>query len=255
MTTTKNYLINWIGGKRLLRKTIEQFIPKNIGNYVEVFGGGAWVLFYKDKWANIEVYNDLDNDLYNLFTVVKFHAEAFIQEFRLMINSRKLFKNLQEFKPMTDIQRAAKFFYLIQRSYGGKQSQFAYGINGNSGSAKSQKNIIERISAISKRLDKVYIENLDFEDILKRYDYDDAFFYLDPPYSEGTGYAIVSTKKFDHHRLFECLKNVKGKWLLSYNDSEFIRNLYKDYTIIEVQRQNNLSKKNNIYKELLIKNY
>lgn len=257
MTTKTNYFINWIGGKRALRKTIAELIPTDIKSYIEVFGGGAWVLFYKDKWANLEVYNDFDNNLYNLFTVVKYHSEEFEKEFRFMINCRKGFQDMLEFKPLTDIQRAAKFFFLLQRSYGAKMRQFAYGRNGNSGSAKSQNNIIERIKSTSLRLDKVYIENLDFENLIKRYDHEDAFFYLDPPYVKGKDsvYNIVKVKDFEHERLFNCIKNIKGRWLLSYDDNEYIRNLYKDFNIIEVSRLNTLSKYRTTYNEILIKNY
>lgn len=255
MTTQTNYFINWIGGKRLLRKAIAELIPTDIKSYIEVFGGGAWVLFYKDKWANLEVYNDLDNNLYNLFTVVKYHSEAFVKEFQYMINCRKGFQVMLEFKPLTDIQRAAKFFFLLQRSYGAKMGQFAYGRNGNSGSAKSQNNIIERIKAVSERLDKVYIENLDFEDLIRRYDHKDAFFYLDPPYVKGEGYKIIKAKDFEHERLFNCIKNIKGRLLLSYDNNEYIRNLYKDFNIIEISRLNTLSKYRDSFKEILIKNY
>lgn len=252
---TQNYFIKWIGGKRLLRKYIAELIPTDISSYIEVFGGGAWVLFYKERWANLEVYNDLDNNLYNLFLVVKYHAEAFVKEFKFMINSRKLFKDMLDFKPITDIQKAAQFFFLIQRSYGAKMEKYAYNKTGEACCATSQKNLIEKIIPISNRLDKVYIENLDFEDLIKRYDCKNAFFYLDPPYTKGQGYNVVKTKDFEHERLFNCLKNLKGKWLLSYNDSEEIRKLYKDYNIIEIERNNSLSNKRNIYKELLIKNY
>jgi DNA adenine methylase len=131
-----------------------------------------------------------------------------------MLNSRKLFKTMLDTKPVTDIQRAAKFFFLVQRSYGAKRS------------AKSHHNIINRIEAISKRLDKVTVENLDFEEIFKRYDCQSAFFYCDPPYSKGEGYATISTKDFAHERLRDCLKSAKGKWLLSYDDSDYIRELY-----------------------------
>ena len=255
MTKQTNYFINWIGGKRLLRKTISELIPEDIKSYIEVFGGGAWVLFYKERWANLEVYNDLDNNLFNLFSVVKYHAEEFYREFLYMLNSRKLFNIMRDYIPITDIQRAARFFFLLQRSYGSKRGQFAYARNGASGSAKSQLNIIERVRCTANRLDKVIIENEDFEDIFRRYDYESAFFYLDPPYTEGEGYATVKTKDFEHERLFNCLKNIKGRWLLSYNDSPKIRELYKDYTIIEVERRNILSKDKGSYKELLIKNY
>ena len=67
MTIDKKCLINWVGGKRLLRKTIAPLIPEDIVSYIEPFGGGGWVLFYKDQWADLEVYNDLDSRLVNLF--------------------------------------------------------------------------------------------------------------------------------------------------------------------------------------------
>jgi DNA adenine methylase len=202
-----------------------------------------------------EIYNGLDSDLYNLFNVVKFHPDEFIKEFKWMINCRKLFKQTLESTPLTDIQRAAKFFYLIQRSYGARMGQFAYARNGLESGGKSHFNIINRVMAIAKRLDKVIVENLDFEDVIRRYDCESAFFYFDPPYSKGTGYAVTSTKDFEHERLCECLKKIKGKWLLSYDDSDFIRNLYKDFTILTTSRDNNLSRKRGKFKELFIKNY
>lgn len=257
MTVTTNYFINWIGGKRLLRKTIAKIIPEDIGSYIEVFGGGAWVLFYKERWANLEVYNDLDNNLYNLFMVVKYHAEAFAKEFQFMINSRKLFKTMLDFKPITDIQKATQFFFILQRSYGAKMQQFAYGRKGNSGCAKSQNNIIARVLAAANRLDKVYIENQDFDDLINRYDCDSAFFYLDPPYTthKENYYSVVKSKDFEHERLFNCLKNTKGRWLISYDDSDYIRNLYKDYKITEVSRICSLCPGRSHYKEILIQNY
>lgn len=58
MTVDKKSLLNWVGGKRLLRKRIEPLVPKDIKSYIEPFGGAGWVLFYKDKWADLEIYND-----------------------------------------------------------------------------------------------------------------------------------------------------------------------------------------------------
>ena len=72
-----NSFISWIGGKKLLkRKIIEQF-PKNFDRYIEVFGGAGWVLFDKEKHADMEVYNDMNGELVNLFRCVKYHPDAF----------------------------------------------------------------------------------------------------------------------------------------------------------------------------------
>lgn len=66
----------------------------------------------------------------------------------------------------------------------------------------------EKIDAIHKRLDKVMIENRDFEKLIKQYDFENAFFYCDPPYSKGCGYEVTSTEDFDHERLREILGNI-----------------------------------------------
>ena len=88
MTIDKKSLINWVGGKRLLRKTIEPLIPKDIKSYIESFGGGGWILFYKDKWADLEIYNDLDSRLVNLFRIVKYQLLHlfFIENIRLKLS-------------------------------------------------------------------------------------------------------------------------------------------------------------------------
>ena len=70
-----NSFIGWIGGKRLLRKEILGRFPEDIGRYIEVFGGAGWVLFAKEKQAGqLEVYNDRDGNLVNLYRCIKYHA-------------------------------------------------------------------------------------------------------------------------------------------------------------------------------------
>lgn len=247
------HLINWVGGKRILRKVISEMIPNTIGSYIEPFGGGAWVLFYKEKWADNEVYNDLDNRLYNLFNIVKYHPEALQKELELAICSRSIFNRSLEDAGVTDIQKAAAFFYIITRSYGAKGEHFGYCVKG---STKSTVNLLARIKNISQRLDKVIIENLDFETLIKKYDYENAFFYCDPPYTIGQGYKTTKCEDFEHKRLYDVLSNIKGKFILSYNADCKIRKLYKDYNITEISRQNSLNTNNHgTYKEFIIRNF
>lgn len=116
----------------------------------------------------------------------------------------------------------------------------------------------ERIKTISKRLDKVYIEHLSFEELIPKYDNENALFYCDPPYTQGTGYLVANSKTFQHELLKDILSNLKGKFILSYDDSEKVRELYKDFIIIPVERQNGINgknPKNKVYKELIIKNF
>lgn len=192
----------------------------------------------------------------NLFKIVKYHAEEFIKECEYLLNAREMFKQYKDIntrKHLTDIQRASNFYMLIKTSYGSKCENF--------GAVKKDKiNALEYIREINKRLSNVIIENLDFEKLIKKYDKEKTLFYLDPPYyNTESYYKEVEFKKEDHERLYKILKDAKSKWIVSYNDCEYIRNLYKDYKIDEVERINNLASRykesNSIYKELIIKNY
>lgn len=259
MTIDTKHLINWVGGKRLLRKTIANLIPDDIQTYIEPFGGGGWVLFFKDRWADVEIYNDLDGRLVNLFRIVKYHPNALKEELSYLLGSREMFMQFLNSKPITDVQKAAQFFFLITRSFGGKGSTFGCVKKSAGGACKSLANTMIKIDAIHGRLDKVLIEHRDFEKLISQYDYEGAFFYCDPPYSTGCGYEVTSTENFAHERLQDVLKNIKGKFLLSYDDSLKIRELYKDFEMVEVQRQKGINNRqgitNNVYKELLIANY
>ena len=252
------YLINWIGGKRLLRKIIAPLIPtpERISGYIEPFGGGAWVLFYKEHWADLEVYNDLDGRLVNLFNIVKYHPCELARQMCYLLASREQFFQMQKNEGITDIQKAAQFLFIITRSFGAKGGVF--GTSKKCG-IKSAAGIIERITEISKRLDKVIIEHKPAIELIKEYDHENQFFYADPPYTKGQDYKAVSSKNFDHKELADTLKNIKGRFLLSYNDDETVRKLYKGFEIIEVSRQKGINNtktvKDNEYKEILIKNY
>ena len=105
------------------------------------------------------------------------------------------------------------------------------------------------------------IENRDFEKLIKQYDHKDAFFYCDSPYTSGCGYDVTTTECIDHERLRDILKNIEGRFLLSYDNSPKVREIYKGFKMIEVERQNGINnrqcanRQNKTYKELLIANY
>lgn len=250
-----NSFISWIGGKKLLRNKILEAFPgqETFSRYIEVFGGAGWVLFSRSKHAKMEVYNDVNGNLVNLYRCTKYHPEALQKELEFVLMSREQFfdaKEQTEVRGLTDIQRAARFYILIKESFGTDLQSF--GVR-----PRNIENAIDYILTVSKRLNTVVIENQDFERILKTYDKKDALFYLDPPYYETEKYYPDRFMPEDHVRLKEALGKIKGKFLLSYNDCEYIRALYSDYNIAEVERVHNLiqGKEKPRYKELLIKNY
>ena len=251
-----NSFIGWVGGKNHLKKQIISLIPDDTERYIEVFGGAGWVLFGKEQHPKqMEVFNDIDSNLINLYRQIKYSCEELQKEID-WLQSRELFfeyrKQIEQDVPLTDLQRAARYLYLIKCSFGSTKSSFAT-------APKSLVRIADILPAYKQRLNKVIIENRDFEQLIKTYDRSKALFYLDPPYVKTEKYytAYEFTTE-DHKRLKSILNGIKGRFILSYNDCEFIRDLYKDYSVIYVDRLNLLSANTNNqqrFKEIIITNY
>lgn len=248
-----NSFISWIGGKKLLKKKIIEQFPEQFDRYIEVFGGAGWVLFDKERHAGMEVYNDVNGNLVNLFRCVKYHPDALQKELDWILVSREQFFDCvsqNDVRGMTDIQKAARFYCRIKLSFGTDLKSFGVRPRNIQGS-------IAYLEKVSKRLSRVVIENVDFERLMKTYDCESALFYCDPPYYEAEKYYPDKFQPEDHVRLKNALSRIKGKFILSYNDCPEIREMFKEYNLIEVDRQDNLVTKTNPrrYKELIIKNY
>ena len=250
--------ITWVGGKKQLRKEIVKRFPENIDRYVEVFGGAGWVLFYKDKYAQQEVYNDMNSNLVNLFQCIKYHYDELLEQLKFTFNSKEIFnycKQNYNKKGFTDIQKAAMFYYLIRTSFSANLKE--YGAH-----YRNPYLLLQNAEKVAQRLARVVIENSDFQYILKRYDKQGTLFYCDPPYykSEKMYSATNGTvfSKEQHILLKDSLSTIKGRFVLSYNDDKFIRELYQDFYVQEVERSCNLSLHNGkraTYQELIITNF
>jgi DNA adenine methylase len=285
-----NSIISWIGGKKALRELIYERLPKEYGRYIEVFGGGGWVLFGKSPDSRcLEVYNDFNSNLANLFFCVKERTAAFLVELGFLpLNSRDEFLVLRRFlskeeftrdylkeeldlaqhyleelefeevkamlmenAEVTDVKRAAAFFKLIRYSYGS-------GCTSYSCQPFDVRRAFHLIWEAYRRLANTVIENKDFEALIRQYDRDNAFFYCDPPYYQTEGHYEVDFRKEDHVRLRDTLAQIEGKFLVSYNDCEYIRELYEGYQIESVTRLNNLAQRYDggcEYQEVLISSY
>ena len=174
----------YIGGKNRLARMIISLLPQHI-TYVEPFAGGAQVLFHKAP-SNVEVLNDLDYDIVNFFRVCQWHFDELIRYLRYGFASRKLHELHLATNPdtLTDIQRAGRFFYLQKNSFGGlvvKQG-FHYGVTHSQNYNPDR--IPEIIEQAHKRLARVQIESLPYDQVLQKYDRPTTVFYLDPPYWE-----------------------------------------------------------------------
>ncbi|MCX2683813.1 DNA adenine methylase [Campylobacter sp. MIT 21-1685] len=243
----------WVGGKNYLAKEIIALMPEH-KSYIEVFGG-ALSVFYQKSASKIEIINDINDELINLHLCIRNKPQSLANVLHSMLVSRKIFYMLKnkQIKPRNDIERAAFYFYLINTSFGSSMGQFAMS------KQRAPKRLYRDFSLHTKRLKSVSIENKSFEYILKEYDYNEALFYLDPPYVGTENYYknIPSFTLKEHKLLNELLKNIKGKFMLSYNDCEFVRGLYKDFNIKELKVKYSLNSalKRKESKELLIMNF
>ena len=250
-------LAGWLGGKSKLAKTIIAQIPEHTC-YVEVFSGAAWVLFRKPD-SKVEVINDYSRDVSNLYRVIQNHLEEFIRQFKFCIVSRDEWNRLNSVPPesLTDIQRAAQFYYLQKMSFGGKVNGRSFG---TATTAKPRINLLrieEELSETHLRLARVMIENLDYLDCIKRYDRPHTFFYIDPPYYDcENDYGKDMFNKDDFVKLADQLATIKGKFLLSLNDRPEIREIFKKFNITSADTSYSVGtggpKK---VSELIIKNY
>ncbi len=221
----------WLGGKSQLARTIVELMPEH-KTYVEVFGGAGWVLFKKTP-STAEVINDVNDDLINLYRILKFHFEAFLAEFEHQLFSRTLFEDKRKNeRGLTDIQRAANFYYLLRSAFSCQlDGSFSYSRDRKI-SLKLGDDLRTHLSAIHERLQNVVIENANYDYVIKRMDGNETLFYLDPPYWDcEKDYGDGIWSKQDFYDLKAYLDKIKGKFILSLNDIPEVRELFKDYNI------------------------
>lgn len=219
-------LIPWIGGKRRLAASILRLLPEHTC-YVELFAGGAAVLFARQQPAKVEVLNDLNGDLVSLYRVVQHHLDEFVRQFRWALTSREMFRwmQLQHIDCLTDIQRATRFFYLQKLSFGGKVVGQTFGVSQTSRNVINLLRIEEELSAAHLRLANVVIEHLPWQKCLERYDRPGTLFLADPPYWRCEGYGIPFAIE-QHEQLASYMATIKGKLVLTINSHPDMKRVY-----------------------------
>lgn len=281
--------VSRVGNKTAILHILYALFPPQYGRFIDVFGGSGSVLLGNPEICPFEVYNDFDRNLANLFRCMKERTMAVIRELGFChLNSRedfiairRFFENEQfddkylseelrltqimfpppEAKELTemrkritldyDVRRAAMFLKLLRFSYSSSGKSYA-------SQPFDIRKLFGLISQLQDRLANVVVENQDFETLIKHYDRPDAFFYLDPPYFSTEDMYEVGFGWDDHVRLRDTLKNIKGKFLLSYNDCDEIRELYNGFSMFDFSRTHSMAQRYEAgkeFKELLIGNY
>lgn len=156
----KSPLSGWMGGKWQLSKQIVPLIPEH-ECYVEPFAGAAWVMFRKSP-SGAEVLNDINRDIVTLYRVLQHHLEEFVRYFRWVLVSRDEFERWLQVRPdtLTDIQRAARFYYVQKCCFAGRIVAPTFGTATTRPPRLNLLRIEEELSAAHLRLTRVYVENL-----------------------------------------------------------------------------------------------
>nr|WP_325298346.1 recombinase family protein [uncultured Dysosmobacter sp.] len=200
--------MSWVGGKKALREEVVKRFPLFYERYVEVFGGGGWVLFHKAPGNDFEVYNDYNGLLANLYRCVRDKPDLLINALKYVLNSREDFDRARlalRRKRTTDIQRAAWFYQVIRQSYAAALTSFA-------SQPHDMWSNFPLIEQAHRRLADVVVENQDFQTLIRHYDRPVTFFYCDPPYRlVGRDLEIVPDEAKVVRWIYDAYLNGKGK--------------------------------------------
>lgn len=227
-------IVPWIGGKRRLAKRILPLYPAH-ECYVEPFAGGAALYFMKEP-SSVEVLNDINGELINLYRVVKHHLSEFCRQFEWALISRQMFDWLKQSppEPLTDVQRATRFFYLQKMAFGGKVANQTFGTATTSPPRLNLLRLEEELSAAHMRLSRTFIEHLPWDECIRRYDREHTLFYLDPPYWGTEGYGVGFGLE-QYNVMAELARSIKGKMIVSVNDIPEMRQAFDGLSIERVE--------------------
>jgi DNA adenine methylase len=266
------------GGKsKVVKKTLSPLFPDSFNEFYEPFiGGGSVALWIAQMYPDMKIHiNDLNPKLYIFWKVLKTKSESLIKglhNIRQQHNPKDvevgklLLQDMQDilYNHKDDYSIAIAYYVLNKISFSGltehgSLSKLAYEKTFNDGN-------IDRLIEISSLMKNFEIYNLDFEEIMKK-PTDNDFTFLDPPYqidsSNLYGKKGELHSGFDHEKFLQSVKLLKGKWMITYNDNEWLREVYKDYKIIDAEYRycmsfdtdDNGNKTTRMKNELIIVNY
>lgn len=254
-----NPIFKFPGGKRGEIKHFEKYYPENFDLYIEPFVGGGSVFF--DLNFNNNIIADINSEIINFYNTIKCGCGKEILDLvnKFSILEEGYYHIRNTYKPNTDIEYAARFFYLRKTCFRGF---IRYNKSGKFNVPYGNYKKVDYLSLLDKNyselLKKTNILNYSFEDIFKKYNDKDNFMFLDPPYHQVfSDYDKSGFIEKDHFNLSECFKKTKNKCLLIMGKTFFIKELYKDYIIEEYDKKYSIDTKEekSNSKHLIIKNY
>jgi DNA adenine methylase len=279
-------MLSYIGGKSKIGKWIVPYYPKDMEVYLETFGGMFWCFFNTDlkQYPNLNkvVYNDFNPLNYNLFKCVQNPSELLrainsidcqkqgtditpsIYKEQFISFQAEIFNEGFSVNP-GDYEVAAKYVYILTQVFSGSKPETSSFID-LKGKYKSKyltfRDKLSKPDWVEHFLKITDVENMDFSDVINKYDSESTYIYLDPPYWKTENYySNHDFDRQDHERLANTLHQVKGKFSLSYYDFPLLSEWFpKDKYTWEMKQfakaaSAKKGEKQNMGEELLIMNY
>jgi DNA adenine methylase len=223
-------LVPYSGGKGfLLNDLLDMYYKGNYRVVVEPFGGSAKFLLNINSMdlfgRKIVVYNDYDKRMVEMFKAIKEHPNELLDKFDLLLISRQLFNESQQYSD-DEVENGFRELYILLTGFAGGRDNF--------GVTTTPERVIDFGNVITNIREVVYpvikhwvIENDTYLNVIKRWDSDNTFFYLDPPYMDMNYYRHNFTLN-DFRMLRNALQGIKGKYIMNHTKDERIRNIFGD---------------------------
>lgn len=259
--------LRYPGGKSRAVNLISTLLPE-FEEFREPFlGGGSIFIYAKQRFPNKKYWvNDLYLELFKFWEMTQKDVDLLIEKIYEWRNEFPIGKELHKFlnnnlEGFNDLERAAAFFIYNRITFSG--TSLSGGFSEHAFTGRFTESSIKRLNEFAKVINGSKITNLDYEELVKQ-DGENVFIFLDPPYFSATKSALYGKngnmhKFFDHQKFAETMKNCKHKWLITYDDSEYIRELFSFANIIPwdlTYGMRNINKGSDQKgKELFISNY
>lgn len=280
-------MISYIGGKSRIASWITPFIPTDIETFAECFSGMMWVFLKMDleKYPNLKtvIYNDFNKLNSNLFKCAKDYDRLWDElskypcqqlgventplEYKEMFNKfqKEVFDPNYIIGDEPNFEAACKYIYVLTQIFSGSKPETSKYIDYKGKYRCKVLIFMDKLKnpEYRKHFDRItFVENMDFEDIIEKYDSPTTYFYLDPPYFKTENYySNHDFDRNDHERLANAIKSIKGKFSLSYYDFPLLHEWFPENEYKWEKKQfakaaaAKKGKTQNMGEELLIMNY
>ena len=233
-----------LGNKYKLRDYIINKFPESFDLYCEPFAGSASIFFSLEDFDGKVVLNDLDKDLINAYKLIRRVDKG---KLPILHTKEAMYKLIEH--PTTNEEKLMAYIYRTSNSFMSSDKGYLWKDN-------SQESKVAKIEEYQKKLQGVKFLNQDALIVIRKYDSKSSFFFLDPPYQKSTD--LYKHDEFNLEDVRDVLNTLKGKFLLTLNDSKSVRDLFSMFKIsgYVVKSQNNLARiAGSDSREVVIRNF